>query len=327
MAIDKGKESPKKSKSGGSLVLADDQTNTPLNILKKIGNISKEDATKNNGIYNGNFPEPVPDYNAAESEKVIKGANNTWIILGRDRPRGLASGYGGLGQSHAGTIDIIAGMSGRLTRKVDPETNEPVTTDKSPELDAARIYLSQKTAADMNFHIRPGKVGSPSPRSAIVLKADGVRLVARDGIKLVTGTDTVNSQGVGIGTFQGIDLMAGNREAELQPLVKGENMKKCVEAIMSDMKALSDIVIQMNKELATYKMVLAAHTHPIVTGSPLTGPSAEILGKTVSSVIPDMMKFVTDILQWQKGILLTQAHYVKLPNGAGYICSPYNHTN
>ena len=53
----------------------------------------------------------------------------------------------------------------------------------------------------------------PIPRSGIALKADGVRLIGREGIKLVTGVDSINSQGGTIEYAKGIDLIAGNDDS------------------------------------------------------------------------------------------------------------------
>ena len=80
--------------------------------------------------------------------------------------------------------------------------------------DAARIYISQLTNVDTNFGISEGKTGLLKARSAVAIKADGVRIVAREGIKLVTQTDVVNSQGglSPINDIYGIDLIAMNDE-------------------------------------------------------------------------------------------------------------------
>ena len=85
----------------------------------------------NLGTNNRTIPEAHPRYNKSESERVIEGENNQFIILGRDRPRGLSSGYGGKGDSHCGSIDLVAGMSGMMARVVDSRGNL-VNTDKSP---------------------------------------------------------------------------------------------------------------------------------------------------------------------------------------------------
>ena len=63
------------------------------------GKISKDPLA---GLGNTRVKENIPKYNTAPSERVEKGQNNTWIILGRDRNMGFASGYGGKGHTRAG---------------------------------------------------------------------------------------------------------------------------------------------------------------------------------------------------------------------------------
>ena len=53
--------------------------------------------------------EDIPNYLAAPCEKVISGMNNTWIVLGRDRPGPKVSGHGGAAETRAGAIDFVVG--------------------------------------------------------------------------------------------------------------------------------------------------------------------------------------------------------------------------
>ena len=53
--------------------------------------------------------ESVPRFEYAPCEKVIKNKNNCFIVLGRDRFSSLASGYGGMGATGAGMIDLVVG--------------------------------------------------------------------------------------------------------------------------------------------------------------------------------------------------------------------------
>ena len=104
---------------------------------------------KNNGTFNTNIIEPIPKPTLGGPEVQLPDTppSNCFIVFGRDRPRGLASGYGGRGNTHAGCIDIIAGLSGILSREVDAQ-GKLVATNKSPELDSARIYISQRADID-----------------------------------------------------------------------------------------------------------------------------------------------------------------------------------
>ena len=300
-------------------VRADIKDGIAEEVKKRIAEIS-EYLELNLGTGNRTIPEAHPRYNKSESEKVIEGSNNQFIIIGRDRPRGLTSGYGGRGNSHCAAIDIVAGMSGMMARTVDRRGNLTVT-DKSPELDAARIYISQRTDIDKNFNLANGNVGSPTPRSGIAVKADGVRIIARDGIKLVTGTDEYNSQGVAINTISGIDLIAGNNDEDMQPLVKGNNMEIALREVIELINDLSGIILSMQKNQAQLLASLATHTHisiPVVGVPTSPPPLLAQFGSLATSI--------TDILTLQLNSVKASINYT-YPFGDGYINSLYNHTN
>lgn len=175
------------------------------------------------GFFNENLIEPVPKRITTSAEYVISGKNNTWITLGRDRPASAGSGYGALGVNGAGCIDLCVGMmAGTVSGP-----SQTVSANPNFAADAARIYISQKTDLDQNFGLAEGKKeklreNSTKGKSGIGIKADGVRIVAREnGIKLVTGKgnflDTgefgeVNSNGERIvpSDLGAIELIAGN---------------------------------------------------------------------------------------------------------------------
>ena len=62
------------------------------------------------GLDNTKIEEKQPIYASAESEKEISGPNNARIILGRDRNHNITSGYGGLGHTRCGAIDLVVGL-------------------------------------------------------------------------------------------------------------------------------------------------------------------------------------------------------------------------
>ena len=215
------------------------------------------------GLNCDKIPEPVPQFDRAECEVVFKNENNAWIVLGRDRPYSKASGYGGLGGTQCGSIDLVVGR-----RPLNPET----ITNPNFISDAARIYISQRTDIDKNMGLRAGGVGMSVSRSAIGLKADDIRVVARRGIKLVTGTDKKNSRDQRIRTEVGIDLIAGNEDGEytplsvisnratpgLQPMLLGENTADCLENIVDRVTELGSIVSWMLNHMCAVNSALTA---------------------------------------------------------------------
>ena len=60
-------------------------------------------------------------FNKALAEKCIEGQNNNCIVFGRDRPGHEGSGYGGLGDTDAGSIDIVVGRNGNPGEFVNPD--------------------------------------------------------------------------------------------------------------------------------------------------------------------------------------------------------------
>lgn len=108
---------------------------------------------------------------------------------------------GGKGHTQAGSIDFVVG---RMASK----PKDGVYVDSNFEIDAARIYLSQKTDVDKNFNLPNGSSGPAEAKSTVSLKADGIRIIGREGIKFVVGTDARNSQGGVVDTTFGIELLA-----------------------------------------------------------------------------------------------------------------------
>jgi len=222
------------------------------------------------GAFCGHMLDSIPNFIQAPCESIINSVNNNWIVLGRDRPGNRASGYGGRGDTHCGTIDLVVGRHGT---RVNSEGEEN-WVDPDFALDSARIYISQKTDIDKNFNLVAGKVGNFKARSAIGMKADNVRIVARHGIKLVTGTDVKNSFGADVKSITGIDIIAGNIQEELQPMVKGGNLVKALNRLMEHIDNLNGIIDVLVQNQLEFNTALMAHVHP-VTGF-VTTPSIEL---------------------------------------------------
>ena len=257
--------------------IGEEGTSDSLNVYD--GKLDPHDSA---GFHNSRLHEKQPIYNKTKSEKVILGENNTYIILGRDRPGKVNSGYGGKGHTRSGAIDIVVGLqgfdpaAGDMSR-IDPINNPgwagggqadknfgSLNQDVSPG-DAARIYISQRADIDDYFDICDGNVGRSYSDSAIGMKADSVRIVARKGIKLVTqknppGRNSIDGK---IGVTYGIDLIAGNRDmktgleglvpanpefgsereiAYLQPIPKGDNLQEYLLKIHENVQLVNSIL-------------------------------------------------------------------------------------
>jgi len=289
----------------------------------------------------------VPQFIATAVEQVMS-KGNAFIVLGLDRPHNILSGWGGRMASHSAAIDIVAGRLGSLGAKRDGE-GELNYVDPNFQLDAARIYLSQRSNVDGEFQLNPGTVGNTSmydPRSTVAIKADTVRLIARENIKLVTKTDWKNSQGGemkdGVKSIYGIDLIAMNDDRDMQPLVKGENLRQCLTEIIDVVETLAklfDNFVQYDLDLAK---VLLGHKHYSPFFGIPTSPSLdELVPMGAKSVIDKVTNVAAQSQLLVQQMVMVQQNYIDAPGGAEttetnettgtekslHILSKYNHTN
>jgi len=188
--------------------------------------------------------EPVPRWRKRPQEFVLQGCNNTIIVLGEDRkggPWGKRDATTPDASKQAGTIDIIVGR-GRIAPAIGEDPNKNFTntapwskqntrgageTDKTRYLglagtsalsdnltegdpdfirDAARLYITMQSEADVNFGITEieftektlpnDEIPQPNAdapgtlnKSYIVGKADHLRFIARkDADNSIEGT-------------------------------------------------------------------------------------------------------------------------------------------
>jgi hypothetical protein len=219
-------------------------------------------------------------------------------------------------------------VKGLLQSKVDATKSKKIFAINNYKVDAARIVVCQKGDVDEDFGLRPGKVGSSVARSFVAMKADSVRITARESIKLVTGTDNENSQGGRIDVPRGIDLIGANDDQDMQPLVKGSNLLECLDDMNENISALNGIVMDFLTQQLLFNTTLAFHVH-IDPLSGITGPSGEVLFAWATS-IPQTI-----------GVTFSSIIANKINNGRVYIrylipkpfledkfiCSKYNNTN
>lgn len=295
-------------------------------VKRRLEEMSEEERSKYKGIAGNKMVEPVPNYNSTPSEKVIKNENNAWVVLGRDRPAGRYSGYSGKGATGAGSVDIVVGRGSPDPRDVDEEGNT-LFTDPNFQQDAARVHVSQRTDIDKNFNLPEGKVGNSTGKSGVGIKGDAVRLVSREGMKLVTGTDNENSQGGMVGTVSGIDLIAGGDDSDLQPIPKGDNLKEALDRIVSHINSLTGIVENFITTQMTYNSAMAGHIHPVpAQGGIPTAPSPTAAAAGTAATSSEMMSSFLSCPSQRINTTMFRMNYLK-PIGEGYINSHLNSVN
>lgn len=268
--------------------------------------------------------EPVPEYVEAPCETVYRGQNNSFIVLGRDRPASRLSGYGGAGDTQASMIDMCVGRMAWAPASADEQGNT-IHADPNFKVDAARIYISQKTDVDDNFELCDGGVGNSKTKSAIAMKADGIRVIAREGIKLITRTDEKNSQGAKVEDVVGIDLIAGNDDEKLQPIPVGDNLAEALVRITHHIDKLNGIVDGFLMSQMQMNVALTSHVHlaPLI-GSTLFSPTCIASG--TSTVFQQTTKTKIDLAKHKANLKLYSKNYLS-KGGAKYINSRYNKVN
>jgi hypothetical protein len=296
---------------------------------KVLSSASDKARVKVQGLAGGVSYESVPQFINNPSEVVMHNNHNSWIVLGRDRPRGSESGYGGAGETQAASIDLVVGRLGQQPVEVTKD-GEKIFVDPDFKIDAARIYISQKTDIDHNFAIVKGEVGSPETRSGIGIKADGIRMIGREGIKLVTGGDMRNSQGATQeGSTPGIDLIAGNRTTgwyNLQPLVKGKNLKTALEEITMMISKLNGIVNSFLITQMKFNSALTHHFHQSPFFGAPTTPSLVVAGVGMKTLAEQLSTVQGDLVSHKNNLNTLVTKHCD-PGSPDYINSRFNHTN
>ena len=307
------------------------------------------------GIAQGRTIESEPTYEKAQAEKIITGNNNNFIILGQDRPGHKFTGFGAKGATQSSKIDLIAGLGATFRHKDGTygPPNEETIINPNFAMDAARVYISQKADLDRYMGLAEVDGQAPPGRSGIGLKADVVRIHARQDIKIVTGRARV--QGVGkdgerlstggandvVGT---ISLIAGNYtdskgsglmnaleplkkflkvKKKLQPVPKGDNLAECLEDIIDVISELASLVGQNSGLIQLMNTALTTHIHIVPTPIPLPTSPPPVYSQGFAPVISVQAALAkTSNVSLSTNLsLMKNNHLSKL--GSNYINSKY----
>ena len=297
----------------------------------RTDNIPMASRPHTSGIAGANYPEAIPSYKEADCETVYKGKNDSYIVLGRDRTGTLLEGYGMNAEAKCSSIDMVVGRWSGLAPKVNKEGQEN-KLNPNFTIDAARIYMSQRTDVDTAFSLAPGKVGTHEDRSSIALKADGIRIMGREGIKLVTGIDPVNSKNIKV-TDYGIDLIAMNNDLDLQPLVKGKNLEICLKRLYHHVNELAEVVQNFCSHQIKFNRIVQEHTHISPFDADDTAPNLNLEQGDGPAVLKDIFQDASQqVVKVQENLGRWKAKYLEKVDMTGkpsksYINSKYNTTN
>tara|TARA_Y100000296_G_scaffold45453_1_gene52051 strand:- start:13115 stop:14158 length:1044 start_codon:yes stop_codon:yes gene_type:complete len=261
----------------------------------------------NSGIMHSRGPAPTVIFKKAEEEVYPSVDSPAQIVFGKDRPNSRKSGFG-RASNRAASIDLVVGRMSSARKGKGVKDGTYVDNDFAA--DAARIHISQLTNIDKNFGIAKGEGGIMKHRSGIGIKADGVRIIGREGIKIVTGrakgwkgfgqTGERNSLGGKIAfPAPPIELIAGNNTEtrtvfgglfntpesyrQLQGVARGENT---IEAL-KDLGKIVDEIWSAVFNFMIYQIIYNASLGPAL--SPL--PAAPIVAGACSAAITAHINF------------------------------------
>jgi hypothetical protein len=296
-------------------------------------------APSDSGLFNQDTPEPEYQYIPAPNEKTIS-QKNAFISFGADRPSTVSSGYGKIGAQRAHRIDLVVGRKSSLVG-----LEEGTQIDNDFATDAARIYISQLTDIDKNFGLADGIIGSSVGRSGIGIKADGIRIIGREGIKIVTGKGEgfdglgidgeLNSRGGDIKQpSPPIELIAGNNTGSkivwggmfnpmesyeyLQPLLLGQNTR---DALLE----LSGIIGEIWAALFTFVKQQSRFNSAVGKAMILRGPPRAVARQAVGALATKAnlllkIKSKNPLYHSRINKIMWEVNYLQ-PYGYKFICS------
>ena len=250
----------------------------------QIGGLPSDVSSKFDGINGDRLIEKVPVPMLYPGDKLVSGEANAGLQVSRDEI------YRFKGHTSCGSCYLYAGKS---TDAGTEEAGEPAGDDivlRTPnnlKEDAAYVYLSQKSDSKTLLGVTGGTykkvAGKRRPQSLAAIKADDVVLMSREsGIRLITGTNSTNSRGGDIAAHYGIDLIAGNNDRDLQPLVKGDNLLQYLKSLSKVVDNLSSVVYQHITAQGVFNGQMAMHRHydpfTILLGTMGTGNPTAVLG-------------------------------------------------
>jgi len=308
----------KEIKNKDYLKQGNESLNTAQDIIDQVANING--VPTRTGLFNTPINRTRFRYKAPSASRV-KEKQGAYIVMGQV-PMGDAdtSGYGAMGLP-AEAIDLVVGRGAALNRGFGPKKGDIVNNNHTA--DAARIYICRLADIDRDFNIESDlglKLSEPMPRSAVAIKADHVRLIGREGIKIVTGKifskaggAETNSLGGKISPAPKIDLVAGNNYDNVQGVALGER----TAASLTELNALVNKVASAVQNLARiqikYNAVLGTVSRDAAQLMPVTNLGIKI------GVLDNIYQIRTDANLWEINYLT--------PIGKEYIASTNVRTN
>ena len=264
----------------------------------------------------------------------VQNNGNAWVVLGRDRTGSRMSGYGGAGATQASAIDFCVGMG--IGSNPGPATAEVV--DPNFKSDAARIYISQRTNIDEAFRLTTPEsnsdIGISENQSGIGIKADSIRVIGVNGVKLISRPQNKDSRD-GTAVYGGIELIACNDQKSLQYMVKGGNLVTALSELEERISAVQEVLFGFLKSQIVFNSSLATHVHvapqapggaiPTLPSVSLVGTGTETIASEIEGVLDTFKEKLNLNINWHQKYLASLG--VDDDNNPTYILSRYNKVN
>jgi len=239
-----------------SILGSEKQKDTTVQVDKNAG-LTRGEAAAAGGFGKDGKLEQCSTLVKNPDANLLSGPANTFISLTRDEKKKT--------EPNAGAIWICSGLSNSLKDKA-PETKEGLNQSAKPNfnLDASFIYITSKSDGDDDLGLAKGSVGNITNSAFGTIKSTNIRVIARDGIKLVTGTDKTNEKSGPKATFKGIDIIAGNDDSYLQSMVKGNNLIDFLKEAMEEISALAGTLYTATKNQDVLNNAVKNHVHTVI---------------------------------------------------------------
>tara|TARA_R100001591_G_scaffold116935_1_gene135129 strand:+ start:520 stop:1662 length:1143 start_codon:yes stop_codon:yes gene_type:complete len=312
--------------------------NPALETLQDKISLGRPIKFSENGIFHTAIPLQTINYKVKPNEHVTQN-EGSFIVLGTDGDQGTESGYGGQGANMANSLDLVVGrMSSAREGKGPPgsDTLEGAYVDDSYFADAARINISQLTDIDKAFGLAETNSGQSIARSGIGIKADAVRVIGREGIKIITGRadgpsgfgskGETNSLGGKISQpAPTIDLIAGNNTGNIkvwgglyQPVESIPNLQPAVKGYITRdaFRDLGNIIDEIWS--AIYTLTLIQIRYNAVLGSDPFRPW--IAPEAIDAVASQVLFVMNSLYHTRVNKNMWEFNYL-YPFGYKFICS------
>jgi hypothetical protein len=270
-------------------------------------------------VFCSSFKEEVPKFDKAPCETILPGSHNSFVILGRDRNASWASGNGGKGMIQCGMIDLVAGRGQLII--ADNEKNDKDPLDRVEFVgpmfhsDAARIYITQKAEdIDQYFGLKPSGGPHAINKSAVAAKADQVRLIGREKVRIYCGRGNFEGFETGIGEtnslgerLQGqvIELQVGNQE--LHPMVLGNKLVDYLKKKNKKEKKVYEMLNTINLNLMVLNGIVSALPGAAVLLGPFMQKNSthflETILSTLNTYLDEINSLDSDLIPGSDHIL------------------------